>query len=285
MKRILFLCFILLGTFFSPIFAQAETEYLNKIIDEQVESQKELLLEKAALFSSLLRDIDEKPDYNDKQLKKLFRKMHQLYLQVFRNTLVNIPRKAENDFSESFFKEFFLPSDKIPQLEQKAQKILNRLIKVAKNSQMKIIARTLSDSGIMAFSKAGNIIVFSSGSVKLAGDLFPALVAHELAHLDKRDYLKGMIATRINKFYLKKIGNSAKVKQIFRLVLYRFKRFQEFEADGVGVKYLKKAGYLPESLVYLIEKLKTSGSGTFNPATSDHPSPEDRIKAIKKLLD
>jgi predicted Zn-dependent protease len=60
----------------------------------------------------------------------------------------------------------------------------------------------------------------------------------------------------------------------------KFSRMDETEADYLGVQYMYKAGYDPQSFVTLFEKLdalEKHKPGTLSKAFSDHPQTPDRI--------
>ncbi len=64
------------------------------------------------------------------------------------------------------------------------------------------------------------------------------------------------------------------------LTFLKFSRESEAEADYLGVQYMYKAGYDPQSFVTLFEKLdalEKHKPGTLAKAFSDHPQTPDRI--------
>ena len=66
------------------------------------------------------------------------------------------------------------------------------------------------------------------------------------------------------------------------LTFLKFSRMDEAEADYLGVQYMYKAGYDPQSFVTLFEKLQSLEKhkpGTLSKAFSDHPQTPDRIAA------
>ena len=66
------------------------------------------------------------------------------------------------------------------------------------------------------------------------------------------------------------------------LTFLKFSRMDEAEADYLGVQYMYKAGYDPQSFVTLFEKLESLEKhkpGTLAKAFADHPQTPDRIAA------
>lgn len=71
------------------------------------------------------------------------------------------------------------------------------------------------------------------------------------------------------------------------LTFLKFSRIEEAEADYLGVQYMYKAGYDPQSFVTLFEKLdalEKHKPGTLAKAFSDHPQTPDRISASEEEI-
>lgn len=61
-------------------------------------------------------------------------------------------------------------------------------------------------------------------------------------------------------------------------------RTSESEADAIGIEIAAKAGYDPNAAVTLWQKMAKLGSGSSLEFMSTHPSPENREKALKKMI-
>ncbi|MCA9278995.1 MAG: M48 family metalloprotease [Phycisphaeraceae bacterium] len=71
-----------------------------------------------------------------------------------------------------------------------------------------------------------------------------------------------------------------------QLVLLKFGRDEELEADRLGVRYMTKAGYNPLGQLRVMQILKAASSGGRQPdILSTHPNPDDRIAQIQYLLE
>jgi predicted Zn-dependent protease len=71
------------------------------------------------------------------------------------------------------------------------------------------------------------------------------------------------------------------------LTFLKFSRDEEREADYLGIQYMYKAGYDPNSLVSFFEKVETDEKkepGTIPKVFSTHPPTPDRIEAIQKEI-
>ena len=69
-------------------------------------------------------------------------------------------------------------------------------------------------------------------------------------------------------------------------VILPFSRVQEYEADGIGLRLMAKAGYDPERALDFWTKMAKHSKEKKKPPEylSTHPSDERRIEAIKELL-
>jgi predicted Zn-dependent protease len=67
-------------------------------------------------------------------------------------------------------------------------------------------------------------------------------------------------------------------------VLLPFNRNQEMEADIIGLKYMKNAGYDPRESVKLWERMAAANKTRPPEFLSTHPSEETRIKRLKEEL-
>jgi predicted Zn-dependent protease len=80
-------------------------------------------------------------------------------------------------------------------------------------------------------------------------------------------------------------GSAAVAALIGQLVTMRFSRDHELEADRLGVRFLKQAGYDPRAMIKVMEVLEESSRGRSPPEFfSTHPNPEHRIERIKEAI-
>lgn len=70
------------------------------------------------------------------------------------------------------------------------------------------------------------------------------------------------------------------------LVLLKFGRDEELEADRLGVRYMANVGYNPRGQLEVMQVLQSLSQGGSTPAfLSTHPDPAARVQAIQKMLD
>ncbi|MBX3377315.1 MAG: M48 family metalloprotease [Phycisphaeraceae bacterium] len=70
------------------------------------------------------------------------------------------------------------------------------------------------------------------------------------------------------------------------LVMLKFGRNEELEADRLGVRYMTNVGYNPRGQLEVMQVLQQLSQGNSTPAfLSTHPDPAARVQAIQQLLD
>ncbi|MEX0876315.1 MAG: M48 family metalloprotease [Phycisphaerales bacterium] len=69
------------------------------------------------------------------------------------------------------------------------------------------------------------------------------------------------------------------------VVLLKYGRDAELEADMLGMRYMERAGYAPEGMLRVMEVLRELSAGGGQPEwLSTHPHPESRIREIEEYL-
>ncbi len=71
------------------------------------------------------------------------------------------------------------------------------------------------------------------------------------------------------------------------LTFLEFSREYEAEADYLGIQYMYRAGYDPQGMVTIFEKLSALEKhkpGAMSKAFSDHPATPERIAAVEKEI-
>ena len=144
---------------------------------------------------------------------------------------------------------------------------------------------------------ARRVIGINTAMVKLIGDdidEYAALLGHEAAH-----WAKGHVdAGRLRSSTIQAIGNLIGAGLSMTgipaaglitglgadMIDSTFSRDDEREADAFGVEYMLATGFDPEAAVRLHEKMLKLPGGVRVPFLSTHPSSEERIDNLKKLI-
>ena len=153
----------------------------------------------------------------------------------------------------------------------------------------------VEDREINAFSGPGGYVYMTTAIMKLANDdELAAVLAHEIGHVVGRHSLKsiqqseqmssladwfgsvtgiaGKTAENLGKAAANIVGNG---------LLAVHTREEEREADFLGVRCAKQAGYDPEGMISMFRKLQQlskDNAGVLGSLFSDHPDVEERIE-------
>ncbi len=161
----------------------------------------------------------------------------------------------------------------------------------------------LLDSGeVNAFAAPDGLIFVTKGMLGLiSGESeLAAVLAHEIAHVQNKDAVRAIAASRLTEAAILlgrdaagRYGSVAPQPQLLALftgsvddivaalISRGYSRDQEYAADAGAKEILAMAGYSPHALGSVLEALKKrvpAGSSGFG---STHPSPADRLGALK----
>lgn len=144
-----------------------------------------------------------------------------------------------------------------------------------------------NDTVLNAFAVPGGYMYFYSGLIKFldSEDQFAGVMAHEMAHVDKRhttstltkqyglSFLLGMLVGNNENAYVQIASDLAQ-----GLAGLSFSRKHEYQADEYAVRYMYTTAYDSRGVKGFFDKLDTA---TYPPTfLSTHPSPDDRIEQI-----
>ena len=175
---------------------------------------------------------------------------------------------------------------------------------IVRNSDCKVpfTIKVVDDDSINAFALPGGFFYVNSG-LMLAADNeseLAGVMAHETAHVCAHHAMRQMTRAnwaQIGSIPLMVVGGGIgyaayeAYNVAVPLTFMQFSRNFEAEADYLGVEYLYKAGYDPQSFVDFFEKIQAQEKkkpGTLVKAFSSHPQTPDRIEKsqaeIAKIL-
>ena len=176
---------------------------------------------------------------------------------------------------------------------QRVMNIFNRLAPQYNTHGMKLKCTVLHDKTINAFAIPGGNVYVYSGIIDFlqSDDELAAVIAHELAHVEKRHSLKNFRTSTALSLLLERAVKNKKNKEAWTavlsaLALMKFSRKQEDEADDVGQYRLAAAGFNPYGQVQVWERFlkKFGDSKGIEKFLSSHPSHQYRIENAKKNL-
>ncbi len=158
----------------------------------------------------------------------------------------------------------------------------------------------LETDEINAFAAPGGIIFITRGMVRTTAneDELAAVLAHEVAHISKRDGIAAIKNARWTEA-LTLIGTTAtrnytsseisqlvsifegSLDDIFKtIVVNGYSRSQEYAADETALTTLARCGYDPRALNSFLKRLQSRGSSSGGGITRTHPETAERMDNI-----
>lgn len=146
------------------------------------------------------------------------------------------------------------------------------------------------DDNLNAFALPGGKIFVNTGAIlgtnsqaELAG-----LLGHEISH----SVLSHGFSRMATGNFLNSLGRVVPVENIFSLLLNKYSRSQEREADILGTRVLANAGYAADGLrnfmatiTKLEESNKTTTGSAFQAWESTHPASSERVRYLERLIE
>ena len=158
----------------------------------------------------------------------------------------------------------------------------------------------LETNEINAFAAPGGTIFITHGMIRTTAseDELAAVLAHEVAHIAKRDGISAIKSARWTQA-VTLIGTTAaknytsgevsqlvglfegSIDDIFKtLVVNGYSRSQEYAADEGALQTLAKCGYDPRALPSFLKRLEQRGRSSGGGIMQTHPGTADRIENI-----
>ncbi|HWS88233.1 MAG TPA: M48 family metallopeptidase [Pyrinomonadaceae bacterium] len=167
------------------------------------------------------------------------------------------------------------------------------------DSKIPFTIKVIDSDEVNAFALPGGFFYVNKGLILAADNEaeVAGVMAHEIAHVAARHAMenqaKGMIAQGLmiaGSIFLGGWGGLLinQAGQFGALLSFmKFNRSAESEADMLGVQYLWAAGYDPNAMSTMFEKLSAKNKkkpGTFSKLFETHPQSVDRLNATRELV-
>ncbi len=173
---------------------------------------------------------------------------------------------------------------------------------IVRNSDAKVpfTIKVLDTDEINAMALPGGFFYVNSGLILACDseDELAGVMAHEISHVAAHHAAREM--TRMNYMQIGSVplmiftqgtwtgyGIYEAAQLAVPLTFLQFSRQFEAEADYLGVQYMYKAGYDPQGMVSIFEKLdalQKHKPGAISRAFSDHPATPDRIDNVENEI-
>jgi hypothetical protein len=173
---------------------------------------------------------------------------------------------------------------------------------LVKNSDAKVpfTIKVLDTDEINAMALPGGYFYVNSGLILACDseDELAGVMAHEISHVAAHHAAREM--TKMNYMQIGSIplmivaqgswigyGIYEASQLAIPMTFLEFSREYEAEADYLGIQYMYRAGYDPQGMVSIFEKLdalEKHKPGAISRAFSDHPATPDRIAAVEEEI-
>ncbi len=168
------------------------------------------------------------------------------------------------------------------------QQIGRQLAATSDRPNLPYTFQVVDDKGVNAFATAGGFVYVNTGLLKLADNEaeLASVMAHEIGHITGKHLVEQMRESALTQGVSQAAGleRNAAVQIGVDLALRRpNSRKDELEADQIGLRNLRRAGYAESGMVSFMKKLlKSRSTPTF---LSTHPATGDRIVALERAID
>jgi predicted Zn-dependent protease len=170
---------------------------------------------------------------------------------------------------------------------------------LARNSDLKVplTVKVIDDPTINAMALPGGFLYVNSGLILNADEesQIAGVMAHEIAHVAARHWASTMTKSEILQFAMIPLMFTPMTMGVYYGVMeaymngvpmafLHFQRGQEAEADYLGLQYLYKSGYDPQTYVSIFSKVLNAERrepGSVPKIFMDHPPSPDRIVKLE----
>ena len=162
----------------------------------------------------------------------------------------------------------------------------------------------LDTESINAFAAPGGLIFVTKGLIRCCAneDALAAVLAHEIGHVQHKHGLQAIKKSRVTSA-LTAIGvaglanqegsDAAMILNMFEdsikditttLINNGYSKKFEYEADQAAVIIMKRVGYNPTALIDMLNSMKEKLQPHGSDFAKTHPSPDKRIKQVRKEI-
>jgi predicted Zn-dependent protease len=148
---------------------------------------------------------------------------------------------------------------------------------------------------VNAFALPGGQIFITQALLSLLerDDELAAVLGHEVGHVIARHSAEHLAKQQLTQHLIGAVAvgsgsyDTAQLAQIAgSLINMKHGRDDEIEADTLGLRLTREAGYDPRAMISVMQKLEKASGGSRQPEfASTHPSPANRIQRIKDQLE
>ena len=180
-------------------------------------------------------------------------------------------------------------------INERVEKILKKIVAVSDRSDLVYFIKVIDEDTMNAVSLPGRYIYVFKGLIDKikSDDQLAGVIAHEVGHINAKHSLKRIQAS-YGAMLIQVAAATTKARNVsgglnFALTSLFMENSQqdEFEADALGVKYMKAAGYNPQEMIKVLEKLRAEQEKAPIRAYTywrTHPHLTERIAAVNTVI-
>ncbi|MBF0484496.1 MAG: M48 family metalloprotease [Candidatus Omnitrophica bacterium] len=178
-------------------------------------------------------------------------------------------------------------------INERVKKILDKIVKVCDRKDLVYVAKVIDEDEINAVSLPGGYIYVFKGLVDKAKNdgQIASVIAHEVGHITARHSVKRLqaayAALLLQVAAVKAGGDVAQgVGLALDSIFSAYSQQDEFQADELGLKYMREAGYDPKDMLGFFEILQKEESKKIRPYSyfRTHPYIGKRISNIRAQI-
>ena len=186
-------------------------------------------------------------------------------------------------------------------LQQRVRSIGERIAAVCDRRELVYRFTVVHDDDVNAFSLPGGYVFINDGLIKKisSDDELAGVIAHEVAHIAARHAVKryesqlGLQIAQLAALAARQGTAAGGLSVAAQAAQLAYARQDELEADRLGVKYMKAAGFDPKAMLAFLQKLHDLDRdkshyiprGVVRPQYAlTHPYVPERLRAVKEAL-
>jgi predicted Zn-dependent protease len=215
-----------------------------------------------------------------------------------------VPEEVEAELGLQAFREILqdTPPARDPGLQRRVAAVGRRIVAASASPYRDWRFVALDGPQANAFALPGGRVGVYAGMLRVAADeaQLATVLGHEVAHVNARHGAQRIVAEHAVALALRlgatllALGDAPVPPELVvalggaaaDLGLIRpFSRGQELQADGLGLRYLARAGYDPAAAVAFWRQMAAlERGGRVPPSLATHPAGERRIEELERLL-
>ena len=164
--------------------------------------------------------------------------------------------------AQQFDSHFSIDND--AEINARVRKVLDRIVAVCDRQELVYTIKVIDEDKMNAVSLPGGYVYVYKGLLdKLDNDdQLAGVISHEIGHIAARHAIKrlqgsyGYLLLQILAVQSGSAGVASGVQAAYLSMFLAHSREDEYEADRIGIKYMREAGYNPEEMTSVLKKLK-----------------------------